>query len=112
MMMEKNALIVGAHLTENMPPHQPMQEQSYRPSCSRTGFAVFMRVSKKTLEFGSSTKIQYFWRIHWTLGSKISITKDIRNPEKSSQLQSVHVSSLLAFIKEETSRFLMSFITQ
>jgi hypothetical protein len=38
--------------------------------------------------------------------------RDIKNPEKSFQLQLAHASFLSAFIKEETYKFLMNFITQ
>ena len=110
MMMGKNAPIVDAHLMENMPPHQPMQEQSYQLNCSRTGSAAFMIVFSKKLEFGSSMKIQHFWKIRWTSDLKTSTMKDTKSPEKSFQLQSAHASFLSAFIREEISRFLMSFI--
>nr|AAM01154.2 Hypothetical protein [Oryza sativa Japonica Group] len=79
------------------------EEQNYRLSCSKIGFAAFMRGSKRMLEFGFSMETQHFWKIHGTSYSKTSTMTDIKSPEKSSYLQSPHPSFQSAFIKGETS---------
>jgi hypothetical protein len=111
-MMEKNALIADACHTENMHPHQPMLEQRYWLSYSRTGSAASTKALRKMPEFGFLMKTQQILNFHQTLDLKTSIMKNSKNPEKFSQLQLVHASFLSAFIKEETSKSPTSFITQ
>lgn len=111
-MMEKSVLIGDAHHMENTLLHQLMPEQNYRLNCSRISFVASMKTFRKMLESGSFMKTLHNLSTQWTSDSKTSTMKYTNHAGKSSRLQSAHVSFLLAFIKEETSKLLMNSIIQ